>query len=201
MKLIVIGAGGHAKVVVDTANASGWDVIGFCDDNPNAKFVDLPFLGVPNEVKFSFDIHVVIAIGQNTIRQKIANELADRVTWATIIHPRATVSSKAKVQEGTVIFAGAVVQADAVLGKHNIINTNASIDHDCTIKDYCHIAPGAVLVGGVQLDTGVFVGAGAVILPKRRIGEWTTIGAGAVALNDLEAHGVFVGVPAFRLHS
>jgi sugar O-acyltransferase (sialic acid O-acetyltransferase NeuD family) len=201
MKLVVIGAGGHSKVVVDTARMAGWDVVGFCDDRIDSALFELPFMGFPNTLILPEDTHAVIAIGDNAIRQKIADELEGRVSWANVVHPQASVSSLASLQVGTVVFAGAVIQADCAIGKHNIINTNASIDHDCFTNDFCHIAPGAVLAGGVRLDTGVFVGAGATVIPNQRIGQWTILGAGAVALHDLESNSVFAGVPAYRLRS
>jgi sugar O-acyltransferase (sialic acid O-acetyltransferase NeuD family) len=201
MKLVVIGAGGHAKVVTDTAQMSGWQVIGFADDNPNAKLFDLPYLGRPSQLELPTDVHVVIAIGSNQIRQKIHAELLNRFNWATVIHPKAIISSRAVLNSGTVVFAGAVIQADTVVGHQCIVNSCASIDHDCQIADYCHVAPNTTLAGGVTLETGAFIGAGSVVTPNRRIGAWTTLGAGGVAIHDLAANQTFVGVPAKNIRS
>lgn len=199
MKLVVIGAGGHAKVVTDTARSAGWEVVGFVDDRPNAQLFDLTYLGTTQNFQMPQQTHVVIAIGDNKTREKIAAQLSGQVDWATVIHPRATVSSYVKLDAGTVVFAGVVIQADTRLGHHCIVNTSASIDHDCQIADFCHIAPRAVLTGHIRLETGAFVGAGSVILPGRRIGAWSTLGAGAVIVNDLESNGIFVGIPAKRI--
>lgn len=201
MKLVVIGAGGHAKVVVDTAQLAGWEVIGFVDDNSNVALFDLPYLGKPNDLELSEDTQVVIAIGSNSVRKKLDFSFSSRFLWATITHPRAMVSSRAVLGAGTVVFSGAVVQADTVIGQHCIVNSSASVDHDCSIADYCHIAPNATLTGGVSLEAGVFVGAGSVIAPYKRVGAWSILGAGGASVQDLDSYGTFVGVPAKRLTS
>jgi sugar O-acyltransferase (sialic acid O-acetyltransferase NeuD family) len=199
VKLVVIGAGGHAKVVTDTARGAGWEVVGFVDDRPNAQLFDLTYLGTTQNFQMPPQTQLVIAIGDNKTREKIATQWSGQVDWATVIHPRATVSSHVKLDAGTVVFAGVVIQADTRLGHHCIVNTSASIDHDCQIADFCHIAPQAVLTGHVRLETGAFVGAGSVVLPGRRVGAWSTLGAGSVIVNDLESNGIFVGIPAKRM--
>jgi sugar O-acyltransferase (sialic acid O-acetyltransferase NeuD family) len=196
VKLVVIGAGGHAKVVVDTALAAGWDIVGFVDDRPDARLFNFENLGAVDSFQAPRDAKAVVAIGSNKIRQRIAEQLSATLNWATLIHPRAVVSSFATLQAGTVVFAGAVIQTDTMVGQHCIINSSASIDHDCTIADFCHVAPNAVLTGNVTLEVGAFIGAGSVVIPGRRIGEWTTLGAGAVSVQDLDSDGVFVGIPA-----
>jgi sugar O-acyltransferase (sialic acid O-acetyltransferase NeuD family) len=201
MKLVIIGAGGHAKVVADTAQLSGWQVLGFADDDVKANLFGLPHLGEPSDLKLPKDVQVIIAIGSNRIRQKLALAFSNRFTWATVIHPKAFISSHATVQMGTVIFAGAVIQADTIIGQHCIINSSASIDHDCKIADYCHVAPNATLTGGINLETGVFIGAGAVIAPSKQIGAWSTLGAGGVAVKNLQSNETFTGVPAKKLIS
>jgi sugar O-acyltransferase (sialic acid O-acetyltransferase NeuD family) len=199
VKLVVIGAGGHAKVVTDTARCAGWEVVGFVDDRPNAQLFDLTYLGTTRNFQMPKQTQAVIAIGDNKTREKIATQWSGQVDWATVIHPRAIVSSYVKLDAGTVVFAGVVIQADTRLGHHCIVNTSASIDHDCQIADFCHIAPQAVLTGHVRLETGAFVGAGSVILPGKHVGAWSTLGAGAVMVNDLESNGIFVGIPAKRI--
>jgi sugar O-acyltransferase (sialic acid O-acetyltransferase NeuD family) len=160
VKLVVVGAGGHAKVVTDTARSAGWEIVGFVDDRPNAQLFDLTYLGTIQNFQTPQETQAVIAIGDNKTREKIATRLTGHVNWATVIHPRAMVSSYVKLEAGTVVFAGAVIQADSRFGQHCIVNTSASIDHDCQIADYCHIAPQAVLTGHVKLETGAFVGVG-----------------------------------------
>jgi sugar O-acyltransferase (sialic acid O-acetyltransferase NeuD family) len=197
--LVVIGAGGHAKVVIDTAERAGWKIIGVIDDRPDATVFGYAYLGSPLEVSFNSGWRVVIAIGSNVLRAKIAGSLEGRVSWATVIDPHANVSRRATVLAGSVVFAGAVIQADAVIGSHCIVNSAASVDHDVTLEAFCHAGPRSVLTGAVQLEEGVFIGAGAVMIPSIRAGAWSTLGAGAVATVDLEPNGVYVGVPARKI--
>lgn len=201
MKLVIIGAGGHAKVVMDTAQLAGWQVIGFADDNLDADLFGLPHLGKPSLLELLGDVQIVIAIGSNVVRKNFGAALFDRFTCATIIHPKAIVSNRATLETGTVVFAGAVIQAGTAIGHHCIINSSASIDHDCKIADYCHIAPNATLTGGANLETGVFIGAGSVVTPGRSIGSWAVLGAGGVSIENLDSNETFVGVPAKRLTS
>ena len=194
--LVVIGAGGHAKVVIDCAERVGQKIHGVVDDRVGTTVFDYPYLGSLDNLALNSDWQFVIAIGSNVVRARIANSLEDRVTWAQLIDPQASVSKRASIQAGSVVFAGAVVQADAKVGKHVILNTGCRVDHDVEIGNHCHIAPGAILTGGVVLEEGVFVGAGAVILPGVRVGAWSTLGAGSVATKDLSSEQVFMGSPA-----
>jgi acetyltransferase-like isoleucine patch superfamily enzyme len=98
------------------------------------------------------------------------------------------------------VCAGAIVQPGASIGSHTIINTGASVDHDCGIGDFVHIAPGVHLAGGVRIAEGAFLGIGAGVLPNVCVGEWAVLGAGAVAIRDVGARSVAVGVPATRVH-
>ena len=200
--LWVIGAGGHAKVAIDTARAAGLgEPAGVLDDDPAR--LDTSVLGVP--VRGSVDPETVtrlgveramIAVGQNRIRAALAARLDGLVEWVTVVHPGAVVSPAAQLGEGTVIFAGAVVQADAALGRHVIVNTGASVDHDCAIGDFVHIAPGARLAGNVYVDMGVLLGIGSCVIPARRIGARAVVGAGAVVIDDIPPDVTAIGVPA-----
>ena len=198
-RLVVIGAGGHAKVVIDTAERSGWTVVGVIDDHSGASVFGYPYLGSLSDAIFDSAWQFVIAIGSNAVRAKIAAALDGRVNWATVVDFGANVSKRATVGVGGVVFAGSVIQADAIVGRHCIVNSAASIDHDVFIGDCCHVAPRAVLTGGVRLEEGVFVGAGAVMTPLTVAGAWSTLGAGAVAVQNLEPGAVYVGVPARKI--
>jgi sugar O-acyltransferase (sialic acid O-acetyltransferase NeuD family) len=145
------------------------------------------------------EAHAVLAIGDNRTRQRFADPA--RCRFATIVHPRAIVDPSVKLGPGTVVFAGAVIQPDTTLGAHVIVNTGASIDHDCWLDDFVHIAPGVRLAGNVSLDTGAFLGIGSVAIPGARVGEWTTVGAGAAVIQDVPADVVAAGVPARVLRS
>ncbi len=166
MRLVVIGAGGHAKVVVDTCLAAGWTVLGTADKDPHRTVFGLPHLGPPEDLQVEPDVRAVVAVGSNAARHKIARQLDVYFRWASVVHPAATVSPRARVEEGAVVFAGAVVQADTVVGRHAILNTGCRVDHDNDIGAFSHVAPGAVLAGAVTIEEGAFVGAGAIVTPS-----------------------------------
>jgi len=190
--MIIIGASGHGKVIFDCALASGIQVTAFADKDP-AKVGEL--LGVP--VVLENDIapedHAVVGIGDNRTRKMIADKLSNPFT--KVVHPSALVSNSVQVSEGTVILHGSIVQIDTRIDRHVIINTAASIDHDCVIEDFVHIAPNVTLCGGVRVGEGTLLGAGSVVLPSIKIGNWCVIGAGAVVNIDLPDYCVAVGNP------
>ncbi len=199
-RIAVVGAGGHAKVVVATLLASGFEVRWIVDDDVSkhgAKVLGITVSGPVASLADATCDGAVLGIGDNRVRQRLARGLA--APWITVIHPAAWVDPTVKVGAGTVVFAGAVVQADTVLGAHAIINTGATVDHDCNIGDFGHIAPGATLAGGVTVGEGAFLGAGSVAIPLAKIGPWATVGAGAVVLSEVPPGEVVVGVPARRI--
>jgi sugar O-acyltransferase (sialic acid O-acetyltransferase NeuD family) len=194
--VVVFGAGGHAKVVVATLERAGWRVQTLYDDDPakiGGRVLGVPVLGA--NYAENPGIAAVIAIGDNATRERIAAGQPRR-GWATVIHPQAQVDPSARIGPGAVVFAGAIVQAEAQIGAHVIVNTGATIDHDCVIEDFAHIAPGAHLAGGVHVGRGALLGIGSAAVPGVSIGDWTTVGAGAVVTHDLPERVVAVGVPA-----
>ena len=203
--VVVVGAGGHAKVVVATLQALGVGVRVALDDDESlwgGSLLGVPVAG-PISTLADLDGHrVVLALGDNRTRQRLAARLESAhpgLRWAIAVHPSAVVHPSAQIGPGGVVFAGAVVQPDALIGAHAIVNTGATVDHDCRLGDFVHLAPGSHLAGGVVLDGGAFVGMGAVVLPHRRVGAWATVGAGGVVVEDV-ADGVTVaGVPARAL--
>jgi UDP-perosamine 4-acetyltransferase len=198
MSVYVVGASGHGKVVITTLQAAGASIAGVLDDDPakhGGSVLGVPILGSA-EMAVDTGHPVLIAVGTNMTRKRIADRLEGRVEWATAVHPAATVHGSVELAPGSAIFAGAVVQPDTVVGRHAIINTSASVDHDCRLGDFVHVAPGARLAGGVHLDDGVFVGIGATVIQGVRVGHWATLGAGAVAVCRIPAGVTAVGVPA-----
>ena len=200
-QVIVIGAGGHGKVIADIVRNSGDTVLGFLDDNtqPPETICGIPVLGkVESYVNYP-EAWFVIAIGNGTVRQKVAERLGS-VQWYTAIHPSAVISPMGTaIGEGTVVMAGAVINPCAVIGKHCIINTQASVDHDNKIGDYTHISVGATLAGTVTVGNTVWVGAGAVISNNISVCDDCMIGAGAVVVRNVEETGTYVGVPARKI--
>ena len=190
-EVVIIGAGGHGKVVADIVRANDDLVVGFLDDAGKGEKI----IGkVSDCVNFS-DKYFIIGIGNNSVRKKIA-ESYPNLMWYTAIHPSAVVSETAKIEEGAVVGAKAVINADASVGRHSIINTAAVIEHDNTIGDFCHISPGAILCGTVKVGECTHIGAGAVVKNNISIGDNITVGIGAAVVKNLTAEGVYAGVPA-----
>lgn len=138
---------------------------------------------------------IVITIGNNTIRARIAEQLPT-ARFQTLAHPSCLISPSCIIDDGTVVFHRAVLQAGTRVGKHVIINTAASVDHDNVIHDFAHISPNATLCGNVSVGIGSQVGAGAVVLPGIKIGDWVTVGAGAVVTKNVPDGTTVVGNPA-----
>jgi len=197
MELIVVGAGGHAKVVVATARAAGLRVVAIVDDAEarwGLELLGVRVTGPSAPVLADPAAHVVLAIGHNATRRRLA--AGARCRFVSVVHPSAIVEPSVVLGDGSVVFAGAIVQPDTVIGAHAIVNTAASIDHDCVLGAAVHVAPGVRLAGNVTLGDEVFLGIGTVVVPGVTIGAGTTVGAGAAVVRDLPAGVVAVGVPA-----
>ena len=185
------GASGHAKVVLEIAEALSLSIGGLVDLNPD--IMDLLVYPVSTEVPETIDNRFVISIGSNRIRKKIAEEL--KVDYETLIHPKSNLSTRVVIGKGTVVMAGVSVNSSSKIGNHVILNTNCSIDHDCIIEDYAHISPNVALAGNVQVGEGSHIGIGASIIQGIKIGKWCTIGAASVILKDVPDNAVIVGNP------
>lgn len=195
----VLGAGGHAKVVVATVQAAGRCARALYDDDAQKwgkTVLGAPVAGAIAEVDGADGGGAIVALGDNTTRKVVA-EQHPTLRWETVVHPNADVHTSVTLGAGTVVFSGAVVQPGAAIGQHCIINTGATVDHDCTIGDYAHIAPGVHLAGGVTVGEGAFLGIGSVAIVGVSIGAWATVGAGAVVIRDVPPGATVVGVPAY----
>lgn len=191
----ILGIGGHAKVVIHTAELNGYSVSQIYDDDVSlhgSSFYGHLVLGLidKNITGSSF-----IAIGNNAVRQHIDNMLQG-ARWETIIHPSAIIANDVIIGEGSIIMAGAIIQPGSKIGRHCIINTGSIIDHDCNIHDYVHIAPNCGIAGAVNIESGTFVGIGSNIIQGISIGSWSIIGAGAVVAKDIPSKCTAVGIPA-----
>ncbi|WP_322522350.1 acetyltransferase [Guyparkeria halophila] len=201
MRLAILGASGHGKVVADTARAAGWSDVTFFDDAwVGKRFVTHhPIVGDAAALFRSvaeFD-GVIVAIGNNRVRLDKTRALFDAgAKLVSVVHPASVVSELSAIQEGSVVMAGAVVQADARLGIACIVNTNASVDHDCELADGVHICPGVAISGDVVGGECAWFGVGASVRQGLRIGADAVIGAGAAVVKDVEAGTTVVGVPA-----
>jgi sugar O-acyltransferase (sialic acid O-acetyltransferase NeuD family) len=196
----ILGAGGHAKVVIATAEAAGFEIGGVFDDQEekwNQEILGHKIRGpIQSDVTQGLDL-AVIAVGTNSIRRELSECLS--ANWATIVHPAASVHHSVHLGDGTVVFAGVTIQPDTHIGGHCIVNTGATVDHDCRIGDFSHIAPGAHLAGDVQVGAGCLIGIGAAVTPNVTIGDSAALGAGAVAISDIPAGVTAAGVPAIPL--
>ena len=201
-RLAIVGAGGHGKVVADTADATGqWDEIVFFDSQwpQRQRVADWAVLGNDDRLILDRDTFAgaVVAIGHNLARWQWQLRLQHHgVRLATVVHPTAWVSPRATVGQGTVIFAGAVVQAGAHLGQACIINTGASVDHDCVLGHASHLSPGARLGGTVTLGERCWIGVGASVRNNLTLGSDCTVGVGAAVIASAGDALTLVGVPA-----
>jgi len=202
-RLVIVGAGGHAKVVVDILLAQdGWDIVGLTDADPSPrKIYGLPVLGRDEDVLPNLRRQGVeaafVALGDNVLRLRIAARLrALGFDLPNAISPRAFVSPNATLGVGIAVMPQAAINAAATIGDFAIINTAASIDHDCVVGEGAHIGPGAVLAGWVRVGARVFVGVGAAAVPGVEIGADAVIGAGAAVIRRVPAGATSIGVPA-----
>lgn len=190
MKLTIIGASGHGRVVADIARLSGYDAIEFLDDDPNLSTCgSYPVVGKTDEAA---DGDFFVAVGNSAIRERLSKNR----NLITLIHPSAVVAEGVEIGEGTVVMAGAVINSGATIGRGVIVNTSSSIDHDCVVDDYCHVAVGAHLCGTVKVGKNTWIGAGATVINNVNICGGCTIGAGAVVINNIEKPGTYIGIPA-----
>ena len=197
--VILIGGGGHAKVIIDCIRAEGNEVVGILDDGLKVghQVLDVPVLGKTEDYRKFSDHAFLIAIGNNEVRRRISQSMD--VSWHTAVHPSAVVSSFAQIGPGTVVMPGAVINACAQVGEHCIINTGAIIEHDNRIEDYVHISPGAALGGTVAVGQGTHVGIGAAVKNNIQICGGCLIGAGAVIVKDITEPGTYAGTPARKI--
>jgi sugar O-acyltransferase (sialic acid O-acetyltransferase NeuD family) len=194
--IALLGAGGHAKVIIGALQAAGYRSFQVYDDDParaGTLVLGAPVVGRIADAAASQHAGALICIGNNAVRRKLA---AMPLKWMTLVHPHAWVHDSVTLGPGAVVFAGAVVQPEARIGAHAVVNTSASVDHECVLGDYSQVTPGVHLGGNVTLGEGAFLGVGAMAKPGVTIGAWSVIGAGAVVVSNLPAHVLAVGVPA-----
>lgn len=201
-KVIIIGAGGHGKVIADIVIKNKDIVIGFLDDSfekGTAIISNYKVLGKISDCNQlnTEEVHFIIAIGNNEIRKNIAEKY--NLKYYTAIHPTATIGMNVKIKNGTTIMANACINSNTSIGNHAIINTGAIIEHDNVIGDYTHISPNATLCGTVEIGTLTHIGASATIINNKKITHSCIIGAGTVVVNDINESGTYVGCPAKKI--
>lgn len=203
--VILLGAGGHAKVLLDVLLEQNIEVLGITEkDGANlpSDVYGVPVIGNDSDVQqYPPDkvelVNGIGSIGSTALRQKVYERFKRQgYSFLKVIHPRAVISRRAELGEGVQIMAGAVVNIGTRIRENSIINTNASVDHDCDIGAHVHIAPGVTLSGGVTVGDGSHIGTGASVVQGVEIGVNVIVGAGAVVVNDIEAGKTVCGIPA-----
>lgn len=205
IQVIGIGAGGHARVMLDILRLKNeYHPVGLLDPNYLGESIDgVPVLG-GDELMPQLRAEGVAAafigvgsVGDNTLRIKLFKQAhASGFSLINVIHPSAVLAPSVRLGHGVTIMAGVIVNPHTRIGDNVIINTGAIVEHDCGVAAHTHISPGAVLCGGVSLGEGAHVGAGATVRQYITIGERAVVGAGAVVVKDVPAQAVVMGVPA-----
>lgn len=205
LPVIVLGAGGHAKVLIDTLLASSAVIAGIVDPDhtlAGTTILGVPVLGGDNVVNDSplSEVQLVNGLGSVGLPVK-RQQLFERFkglgyNFATVVHPSAVLASDVELGEGTQVMAGAVIQPGCRIGINSIINTRTSVDHDCIISDHVHIAPGVTMSGGVKVGKMTHIGTGATMIQGISIGSGCLVAAGAVVTKDIADGAMVRGVPA-----
>ena len=205
MRVLIVGAGGHAQVVADSllrAQDAGSEQqpVGFVDDaaeRAGTSVLGLPVFGRISTIPQIPHDALIIAIGDNKIRARLWETFsADGAQFANAIHPSAIIAPDVTLGSGIMISAGVIVNTGSTIGSNTILNTGSTIDHHNAIGTHVHIAPGCHLAGVVTVATGVFIGIGATVLPRQHIDSWATIGAAALVNRPIAARSTVVGIPA-----
>ncbi len=204
-KIVVVGGGGHAKVIISILiKLKKFKIIGYTDKVNTGNILGFNYLGnddilgdLYNKKKLR---NAAIGIGQlqNVHSRRIIVNRLIKIGFEIppIISPKAIINKNVTIGDGTVIMDGVVINTGTEIQKYCIINTNSSVDHDCKIGDFVHIAPGVTICGGVQIGMNTIVGAGTSIIQNRIICENSIIGAGAVVINNCLKPGTYMGIPA-----
>jgi len=205
-KLILIGGGGHCKVVISQLRKmNNFEIVGIIDkDKPiGTKILDIEIIGRDEDLVNFYERgiqYALITIGstKDNLKRQILFNMAKSFgfKFPIIISPEAIVDKNVDIDEGTVIMPGSVINVGSIIGKNCIINSGSIIEHDCKIGDHCHIAPGVHISGGVEIDDLSFVGIGSIIIQGIKIGKNVTIGAGSVVIRDIPENTIVVGNPA-----
>jgi len=206
--IVVLGGGGHAKVLIAILKKlHAYNILGYTDPRQHGDILGIPYLGTDDALKAirADRSSCAAAIGIGTVRPSSLRaerrQFLEALEFALppIIAPTAIVNEDVEVGPATVIFDGVVVNSGSRIGRGVILNTNSTIEHDCTIEDDVHVAPGATLSGGVRVGTRCIVGVGATVIQSVSICAECLVGAGATVTENISQPGVYVGTPARRL--
>lgn len=197
-KIILIGGGGHARVLLEILQLNKVSILGFTDVT-KTEGVEISYLGDDDILKnySSTEVQLVNGIG-SVKRPEKRREIYERFKslgyqFFSVIHPMTIISSKVKLGEGVQVMSGAVINPHTVLKENVIINTSSSVDHDCVVGAHTHVAPGVTVSGGVSIGQGCHIGSGATIIQGITIGDDVLIGAGAIITRDISPGKIMVG--------
>ncbi len=205
LPIIIIGGGGHARVVIAALKEAGAEILAIADNDRElvgASVLGVAILGGDEIVEghapdSTLLVNGVGSTGDAKARRRVFERFKSKgYGFSGVVHPSAVIDPDLEMGEGAQIMAGAVIQTGTTVGANSIINTSASVDHDCTVEDHAHIGPGAVLCGGVRIGTGAHVGAGATVIQNIEIGAGAMVAAGAVVTADVAGGTAVAGVPA-----
>lgn len=203
--IIILGAGGHAKVVLDALLQQGVHILGIVDHDVariGEKILGVSIIGddahvLQYDTKKIYLVNGLGSIGSTKVRRELFIKFKGRgYNFATIIHSSAIIAKDVQLQEGTQVMAGAVLQTGSIIGENSIINTRVAIDHDCVIGSHAHISPGATICGGVTVGMGTHIGAGATIIQEIKVESGCIIGAGSLVIRDVTTNSIAYGNPA-----
>ncbi|CAH1192899.1 Putative acetyltransferase EpsM [Paenibacillus plantiphilus] len=205
LPLVLLGAGGHAKVLLDIIRQTNNTILGVVA--PEAVNIGVPYIGNDDQLVSQFPPDSVLlvngigSVGKISTRKAVFDSFKQQgYRFETLIHYSATVSASTKLSEGVQIMAGVIIQPGVTLGSNTIINTRSVVDHDCKLGEHVHISPGAILCGNVLIEPEVHIGAGATIIQSIRIRRGSIVGAGAVVISDVSSRSLVVGVPAKEIN-
>lgn len=202
-KLMIIGAGGHAKVCLDIAKRIGsWTEIDFIDDKLYGELVNgTNVIGTLNMIsKFKNTHNFIVAIGDNSIRLEIFNFLENNnYKITTLLDPSSIISLNSVIGCGTVIMPNVVINTNTIVGKNCIVNTGSIIEHDCVVGNHVHISPNSTICGTTTISQEVWIGSGSTVINNLKICSKVIIGAGSLVLSDIETRGVYYGSPVKKV--
>lgn len=205
LPVLIVGGGGHAKVLIDALRLHLSRIIGITEVDPaklGTEVLGVRVIGDDKAISEHAPDTLLLVNGIGSVhlpkaRKAVFEKFKEQgFTFATVVHPSAVVARDVVLGEGCQIMAGSVIQPGSKVGKNTIVNTNASVDHDCIISDHVHIAPGVTLSGDVHIEKGVHLGVGTTVIQGVTIGENSVVGAGSVVIANVMKNAVVVGVPA-----
>jgi len=198
MRVIILGAGGHAREVLSSLLRGGVEIVGFYDElKKEEKIHGFPvFSSLEKFLKNRDKVLLFPGVGSNKLRKRWYEEFGKEFDFYTHLDPACIVGKRVTMGEGTFIAPGCILTTDIFMGKCVVINTGSIISHDCWIGDFVFVGPGSNLTGGVIIEEGVELGAGVTVIPGKKVGAWSVVGAGAVVIDDIPPYSVAVGVPA-----